>query len=165
MLLQGMAQKDAQPLSSGVNHLHMRKFLKIAIAAVCILVAVYIGLMHYIFNSPNIPEGAEILPEKVLIEKRGPNNKLLAQILIGEKIEGFNPLGSNERYYLSIKYPNSRYLVLRDLSEGYGSYEGGVMGLRWLDAEQLLIERFVGDQKADLIFDLKNHLWKEPELK
>jgi hypothetical protein len=141
----------------------MKKYLKIAIVTICILVAVYIGLIHYIFNSPDIPGGAEILPEEVLMEKRAPNNKLLAQILIGEKIEGFNPLGSNERYYLSIKHPSSQYLVLRDLSEGFGSYEGGVMDLKWLDSEHICIERVVGDQRSDLIYDLESHLWLEPE--
>lgn len=153
------------PLSRSVNHHYMKKYLKIAIVTVCILVALYMGLIHYIFNSPDIPEGAEILPAKVLIEQRGPNNKMVAQILVGKKIEGFNPLGSNERYYLSIKHPNSQYLVLRDLSEGFGSYEGGVMGLKWIDSEHISIEIVVGDQKADLIFDLKNHAWTEPEKK
>ena len=90
----------------------MNKYLKIVIVTMSILVAVYMGLIHYLIKSPDIPKGAEILPEKVLMEKRGPNNKLLAQILIGAKIEGFNPLGSNERYYLSIKHPNSQYLAL-----------------------------------------------------
>jgi len=136
---------------------------KRAIIAICILAAVYIGLMHYIFDSPHIPEGAEILPEKILMEKRGPDNQLSAQILIGEKIEGFNPLGSNERYYLSIKHPSSQYLVLRDLSEGFGSYEGGVMDLKWLDAEHVHIARVIGDQRADLIYDLKSHSWIKPE--
>lgn len=141
----------------------MKKYIKIALFTICILVVACILLIYRVFFVPHIPEGAEILPETVLMEEHGPNNILIAQILAGEKIEGFNPLGSNKRYYLSIKYPNSQYLVLRDLSEGFGSYEGGVMGLKWLDSEHILVERIVGDQKAGLVFDLENQSWKESE--
>ena len=141
----------------------MNKYIKKTLFTICILVVICIIVIYRVFIVPHIPEGAEILPETVLMEEHGPNNTLIGQILAGEKIEGFNPLGSNERYYLSIKYPNSQYLVLRDLSEGFGSYEGGMMGLKWLDSEHILIERIVGDQKADLVFDIENQSWKESE--
>jgi hypothetical protein len=139
----------------------MKKHFKAIIFAILILVPlIVVSLMSWIF-SPKIPEGAEILPKKVIIEKRNPNKEIIAQILEGEKIEDLNLLGSNYRFYLMLKYPNARHLILRDLSEGFGSYEGGVLDLKWVDSNRVYIERIVGDQRADLIYDLSINTWKD----
>ena len=110
---------------------------------------------------PQVPIGSEILPTKIILEKISPNGKVTAQIIEGEKIQGFNALGSNTRFYLSLQYPNSRHLILRDLSEGFGSYEGGVLGLKWLNSSLVYIERMVSDQQADIIYDLSINAWQD----
>jgi hypothetical protein len=143
----------------------MKKHFKTIIFVILILVPlIMVGFMSWIF-SPKIPEGAEILPTKMIIEKKNPNQEITAQILEGEKIEGFNPLGSNYRFYLLLKYPKARHLILRDLSEGFGSYEGGVIDLKWVDSNRVYIERIVGDQRADLIYDLSINAWQDVKKK
>ena len=85
----------------------MEKFLKIAITAVSLLLFVLVGVTFWIFI-PHVPQGAEIFPTKIIMEKESPDKKVKAQILEGQKIEGFDPLGSNERYYLTLQYPKVR---------------------------------------------------------
>jgi len=148
-----------------VSGQHMKKHFKIIIFVTLVLVAIFmLGLISWIF-SPKIPEGSEILPTKVIMEKKNPDKEITAQILEGEKIEGFNPLGSNYRFYLSLKYPKAQHLILRDLSEGFGSYEGGVIDLRWVDSNRIYIERIVSDQEADLIYDVSINTWQDVKKK
>ena len=109
---------------------------------------------------PSLPANTETLPTKVLIEKPSPDKKIQAQIIEGEKIESLNMLGSNTRYYLLIEYPNSKHLVVRELSEGFGSYEGGIVGLEWLDSKRILINRYVSDRKADIVYDISKNKWQ-----
>ena len=141
----------------------MKKFLKITIIASSLSLFVVIGITFWIFR-PYIPEGAEIFPTEIIMEMDSPDKRVKAQILEGERIEGFNPLGSNERYYLTLQYPNVRNLIVRDLSEGFGSYEGGVLGLKWLDSNRVYIERVVGDQRADLVYNLSKNEWQDAEI-
>ena len=143
----------------------MKKHFKIIAFVTLGLVPIFmLGIIYWIF-SPKIPEGSEILPTKVIIEKKNPNKEITAQILEGEKIEGFNPLGSNYRFYLTLKYPRAQHLILRDLSEGLGSYEGGVIDLKWVDSNRIYIERIVSDQQADLIYDLSINTWQDVKKK
>ena len=53
---------------------------------------------------------------------------------------------------------------MRDLSEGSGSYEGGVLGLKWLDSNRVYIDRVVSDQRNDLIYNLSKNEWQDPEI-
>jgi hypothetical protein len=138
----------------------MKEFLKISIIAVGISLIVIFGITFWIFR-PQVPVGSEILPTTIIMEKLSPNKKVMAQIIEGEKIEGFNPLGSNKRFYLALQYQNSRHLILRDLSEGFGSYEGGVLGLKWLDSSLVYIERIISDHQADIIYDLSINAWQD----
>ena len=128
----------------------MMKFIRVSLIVVGISLVVIFGLTFWIFR-PQVPIGSEILPTTITMEKLSPNEKVMAQIIEGEKIEGFNVLGSNKRFYLALQYPDSRHLILRDLSEGFGSYEGGVLGLKWLNSSLVYIERMVSDQQADII--------------
>jgi hypothetical protein len=138
----------------------MKKYLKISIIAVGMSLLLMFGITFWIFR-PQVPVGTGILPTTIILEKLSPNKKVMAQILEGEKIEGFNPLGSNKRFYLTLQYQNSRHLILRDLSEGFGSYEGGVLGLKWLDSSLIYIERIISDHQADIIYDLSTNAWQD----
>ncbi len=115
--------------------------------------------------SPQVPKGAELIPQKVILEKKSPDASVVAQILQGKIVDGFNVLGSDTRFYLCINYPDSKHLILRDLSEGFGSYEGGVIGLDWKDSKKLHIQRYVGDQRSDIIYDVTNKKWHPIENK
>ena len=138
----------------------MRKFLKIAITVLGVSLVLLVGFTCWIFR-PQLPAGSEIIPRKILMEQENPNNEVTAQILEGEMIDSFNLLGSNQRFYLLLQYRNSQHLILRDLSEGSGTYEGGVVGLRWLDHNRLYIERIVADQRSDLIYDILSKNWQD----
>lgn len=95
------------------------------------------------------------------MEQENPKNEVTAQILEGEMIDSSNLLGSNQRFYLSLKYRRSQHLILRDLSEGFGTYEGGVVGIRWLDPDRLYIERIVADKQTDLIYNISSNTWQD----
>ena len=51
----------------------MEKFLKIAITAVSLLLFVLVGVTFWIFR-PHVPEGAEIFPTKIIMEKESPQS-------------------------------------------------------------------------------------------
>ena len=136
----------------------MRKFLKITIIVLGVSIVLIVGVTYWIFR-PQVPVGSEIIPRIVVMEQENLKKEVTAQILEGEMIDSFDLLGSNQRFYLSLQYRNSQHLILRDLSEGSGTYEGGVVGLRWLDPNRLYIERIVADQRADLIYDISSKTW------
>jgi hypothetical protein len=138
----------------------MKKLLKILIIAAGVFLVIFLAIGFWIFH-PQVPTGSEILPRDIIMEQKSPDKKITAQIIEGEKIEGFNPLGSNKRFYLALQYPDSRHLILRDLSEGFGSYEGGVSGLKWLNSSRIYIERIVSDHQADIIYDLSINAWQD----
>ena len=138
----------------------MKKLLKISIIAAGISLVIFFGIGFWIFY-PQVPSGSEILPTDIIMEQKSPDKKITAQIIEGEKIEGFNALGSNKRFYLALQYTDSRHLILRDLSEGSGSYEGGVLGLKWLNSSRVYIERIVSDHQADIIYDLSINAWQD----
>ena len=104
---------------------------------------------------------AQILPTKIILQQKSPDKSIVAEIFEGKAIEGLNPLGSDIRFYLVLNYNNTRHLVLRDLSEGFGTYEGGVFGVKWIDNNRIYIERAVGDSRADLIYNLSLHTWQD----
>ena len=154
-------QLRSVPVGEGfVSKSYMRKFLKITIIVFGVSIVLIVGITFWIFR-PQVPVGSEIIPREVLMEQENLKTEVTAQILKGEMIDSFNLLGSNQRFYLSLKYRNSRHLILRDLSEGSGAYEGGVIGLRWLDNNRLYIERIVGDQRSDLIYDILSKNWQD----
>ena len=78
----------------------MMKFIRISLIVVGISLVVIFGLTFWIFR-PQVPIGSEILPTTITMEKLSPNEKVMAQIIEGEKIEGFNVLGSNKRFLSS----------------------------------------------------------------
>lgn len=152
--------KDVQKLHKYVSLKLMKTFLKIIIVVIILLIIVVVGLLYWLF-SPSIPVDSQLLPTKIIYKQKSPDQKIIAEILEGKAIEGFNPLGSDVRFYLTLKYQNSSHLIIRELSEGFGTYEGGVFGVKWLDENRVYIERAVGDQKADLIYDITKHEWQD----
>lgn len=104
-------------------------------------------------------DGKEPLPQKIIQKEISPDGKTEALLFEDDTGESMNFLGSHSRNYLGLKRNNITYIISRDLTEGSGSYEGGVLGIRWIDDHQILIERVIGDQQKDIIFDINQENW------
>ena len=141
------------------NH-EMKKIIKVSVIISVICLVVYFVIMLLIYQ-PRIPHEAELLPTEIIATKQHPSSHLMAQILEGRKLDGFNPLGSSARYYLALQYPEIKHLILYDLSEGSGSYEGGVLDIKWINSNRVLIERIVNDRQANIVFDVSQNRFEE----
>lgn len=98
------------------------------------------------------------LPQSVLLETRSPSGRQAAQILEARR-GGGNYLGSGRRFYLAVRRGETTCVVTRELSDGFGTYEGGVAGLRWRDDRTVVLERTVADRRADLAFNTDAWEW------
>lgn len=72
-------------------------------------------------------------------------------------------LGAGVQFYLSIERNGSTMIVTRDLSEGFGTYEGGIEELLWLGPNQILVKRVVADRSANIVFELSSGRWEESQ--
>ena len=107
----------------------------------------------------------ELFPNQAIASEPSPDGKVIATILESKRNNKSNYLGSDIQFFLSLEYDNSTAIFTRDLTEGFGSYEGGVHGLRWLSADRILIERYVADRESNIIFDLMSHSWLKQEMR
>jgi len=98
------------------------------------------------------------LPQSVLLEARSPSGRQGAQILEAPR-RGGDYLGSGRRFYLAVRRGGTTCVVTRELSDGFGTYEGGVAGLRWRDDRTVVLGRTVADRRADLAFDTDAWQW------
>jgi hypothetical protein len=106
-------------------------------------------------------KGSEPIPKNIIMSKVSPDRKITALIFQSHTRELLDVLGAGYRFYLGFRQNNITYIIDRDLSEGMGSYEGGISDIIWLNKTQLLIQTSVADRQSDLIFDLKEFQWKE----
>ncbi len=104
-------------------------------------------------------KGKEPLPQKIIQSKISPDGKATAILFEDDTGESWNLLGSDLRNYLGLKRNGVTYIIARDLTEGSGTYEGGVFGINWLNNHQIFIERIIGDQQNDIIFDINQENW------
>lgn len=117
--------------------------------------------MTYIFMSFSGSERKEPLPQEIIQKEVSPNGKVIALLYEDSTGESMNFLGSDNRNYLGIKKNDITYIISRDLTEGFGTYEGGVFNIRWLNNQQILIERIIGDHQKNIIFDIQENRWLE----
>jgi hypothetical protein len=106
-------------------------------------------------------EVKEPLPQKVIQTEVSPNGKVAALLFEDNTGESMNFLGSDSRIFLGIKKNDVTYIISRDLTEGFGTYEGGVFNIKWLNDQQIFIERIIGDQQKNIIFDVIENRWIE----
>ena len=118
-------------------------------------------LMTFIIMSFSGSEGKEPLPHKIIQTELSPNGEVTALLFEDSTGESMNFLGSDSRNYLGIKKNEVIYIISRDLTEGFGSYEGGVFSIKWLNNQQIYIERIIGDQQKNIIFDIHENRWLE----
>ncbi len=50
---------------------------------------------------------------------------------------------------------STKILLEQDLLEGQGGYESAILDLKWIDDNTIYIERYLGDTKQNLLFNLK----------
>lgn len=118
-------------------------------------------LMTFIIMSFSGSEGKEPLPHKIIQTELSPNGEVTALLFEDSTGESMNFLGSDSRNYLGIKKNEVIYIISRDLTEGFGSYKGGVFSIKWLNNQQIYIERIIGDQQKNIIFDIHENRWLE----
>lgn len=117
--------------------------------------------MTYIFMSFSGSERKEPLPQKIIQKEVSPNGKVTALLYEDSTGESMDFLGSDSRYYLGIKKNDITYIISRDLTEGFGTYEGGVFNIRWLNNQQIFIERIISDHQKNIILDIHENRWRE----
>ncbi len=105
-------------------------------------------------------EGREPIPKEILIKKTSPDGNLEALILTGDTGDSWDLLGAGHRAYLAIVKNNTTLILDRDLTEGMGTYEGGIMNIAWLNNNEILIERYISDRQDNIIFNYKTIEWK-----
>ena len=105
-------------------------------------------------------EGKEPLPQEVVQSQISPDGTIIALLFYAHTGGSWDILGTGERNYLGLERKGIIYIIARDLTEGFGTYEGGVLGIKWLNNDQILVERIISDHRDDIIFDLVENDWK-----
>ena len=108
-------------------------------------------------------EGKEPIPHEIIQAELSPDGQTTAMLFSAHTGETWDILGAGRRVYLGIKIEEITYIIDRDLTEGFGTYEGGVGEIHWLNDHQVFVERIIADQPQDLIFDVYAHVWCIPE--
>ncbi len=104
----------------------------------------------------------EPFPSDVIASATSPDGQAVAKILEFGPGDGGGMLGIDVQFFLSIEQNGTTAIITRELSEGFGTYEGGVSGVRWLDAHRVLVERAISDRPANLVYELNSGSWEEP---
>lgn len=113
------------------------------------------GIMSFVGRDAKEP-----LPNRVVRSQPSPDGTTIALLFHGDTDDPWDFLGAGQRYYLGFRKKGVTYIISRDLTEGGGIYEGGVYDLRWLNDDQILLERIISDRREDIIFDLAEEEWK-----
>ena len=140
-----------------INEIRKKKFRNYIL--VLIIAAISSGITAVLIYMGT--KGRKPIPKNIIISKVSPDKKITALIFQYHTGESFDLLGAGNRFYLGFKINDITCIIDRDLSEGMGSYEGGISDIIWLNKTELLIQRSVADKQSDLIFDLKEFQWKE----
>lgn len=97
-------------------------------------------------------------PTHVYLEKLSPDKKTKA-IIYSWSNEASNLLGSNDRFILGFTNPKAKWYIDFELSEGFGTYEGGISGIEWLNANEVVIKRRISDSPKDIKYNLNLNEW------
>lgn len=135
----------------------MKAFLrKTALIMVISVFSAGIGSMLTLHFQKN-----EKWPGKIFVREISPNGSIEALVFKLESEKFFNLLGGDTRFYFGFRRNNISMIIDFDLSEGTGTYEGGVTGLAWLNDDVVMIKRFVNDQEKDIGFNFVQYKWIE----
>lgn len=124
-----------------------------AVLPIVIIVGLFAGQVN--------DNSKELFPREVVQSVKSPNGKTTALLLSGKTDGYLDFLGSDKRYYLGLQRNNATYIIDRELTEGFGDDKGGVPNIKWLNDQEVLVERTIGGQRKDIVFDLSTHEWME----
>jgi len=98
-------------------------------------------------------------PTHIYVEKLSPDKKTNAIIYSLSKVDRTNLVGSDDRFILGFTNRKSKWFIDFELSEGFGTYEGGISGVEWLNDSEVLIKRRVSDSQKDIKYNIRNNEW------
>ena len=98
-------------------------------------------------------------PTHIYMEKLSPDKKTNAIIYSWSIGDRTNFLGSDDRFILGFTNTQSKWFIDFELSEGFGTYEGGITGVEWLNDSEVLIKRRVSDSQKDIKYNVRNNEW------
>ncbi len=102
----------------------------------------------------------EPIPQEVMFSVTSPSGGGIEAVIYTTQTDGYNFIGSGYRCFLAIRYPGSECILRRELTKGFGNYEGGVLGIKWISDHEILVERAIADQRKDIVYDTKSHEWR-----
>ena len=97
------------------------------------------------------------LPKHVYLEKKSPDSKTNAIIYSWSNDDDL--LGSKEKFMLGFTNKKSRWYIDYELSEGFGTYEGGITEIRWLNNNEVRIKRIINDSPKDIRYNIRLNEW------
>ena len=68
-------------------------------------------------------------------------------------------LGSDQRFTMGFANLKAKWYVDFELSEGFGTYEGGITQIEWLNNNEVLIKTVISDRPKDLKYNLQLNEW------
>ncbi len=98
-------------------------------------------------------------PTHIYTEKISPDKKTNAIIYSWSKSDKNNFLGSDGRFILGFSNKKSKWYIDFELSEGFGSYEGAITGIEWINDSEVLIRRRVNDSQKDIKYNVRSNEW------
>jgi hypothetical protein len=121
----------------------------------------FIILTHiFIFSGCADDSSSVRFPNKIFLEEPSPDKEIKAIIFTWNENGGTDLLGSSSRFVLGFKKGETKWFLEKEISEGRGTYEGGITGLKWLNNHEVLINRILDDQPNNLIYNLRDHAWR-----
>ena len=98
-------------------------------------------------------------PTKIYLQKKSPDKETTAIIYSWPTHGKANWLGSNLKFILGFTNKTSKWYVDFELSEGFGTYEGGITEIQWINDNEVLIKRVISDRPKDIKYNLKLNEW------
>ncbi|MBK6776899.1 MAG: hypothetical protein IPG74_14025 [Flavobacteriales bacterium] len=126
---------------------------------------VYIALMCILASSCSSDDKRESdvkFPTHIVVSVPSPDSTVAA-VLYHWKIAGDDLLGANDRWSLGFVRGETKWHIERELGEGHGTYEGGVLDIEWVDGHRVKVIRRLDDQDANLLFDLRSNEFSPAE--
>jgi hypothetical protein len=94
-------------------------------------------------------------PDSVWVSRTSPDSSMQATVYYWRDADA-NFL-AQERWCLGFEKNGTKWFIDYDLSDGKGSYEGGLFDLQWIDERRVRIFRRIDDRDANIVFDLERN--------
>ena len=98
-------------------------------------------------------------PTHIYLESKSPDNITNAIIYSWTNETEDNLLGSEYRFMLGFANTKSTWYIDYELSEGFGTYEGGITGIKWLNNNEVIINRIINDIPNDIKYNIRLNEW------